>query len=96
MATRRKPNLTIQANHDALLDRRRDLRKAVKENPEDEAAAALLDAIQRAVLASRKLRQKLGGDAKVPSADVDAREAATVEAAKAAGDAIIAAAKAEG
>ena len=94
MATRRQTT-TIQANHDALLARRAELRKAVPENDKDEAAAMLLDAVQRSVLASRKLRQKLGADAKLPKEVDDARDAQDVEQFAALGDAITEAAKAK-
>ena len=86
MATKRKPTITIDAHHDALLAHRQAAREAVKaaangDGPDEsgEALDTKLFAVRMAVRASRTLRRKLGADTKLPSADMDARKAETIE-----------------
>ena len=93
MATKRKPTTTINANHDGLLAKRKELRQAVADDAKDEASAAMLVQVQRCVLASRKLRLKLGGDTKLPNVECDATKAETVEQFTAIGDALAEACK---
>ena len=100
MTTRRKPTITINDHHDALLGHRRAAREAVKGaadgNVPDEGGEDLdarLFTIRMMVRASRKLRTKLGAEAKLPNAECDGRKAETIEQFEAVRVAMVEAAK---
>ena len=103
MATRRKPTLTIDRHHfDTLQAAKHATIAAMAEADSGEAAAdesgddldAKLASIKNCIRASRRLRQKLGADAKLPNAECDATKAETIEQFEAVRSAMIAACKA--